>query len=192
MIKIKKSERVIKAVGGLSQAKHILANIPDKTAFFFQTELGMYARTSMIAGGLMTSVFLGGRWVGWANPFDMIRLSDLRRAVMLFEKSEVLSVATNDESLALPVVPKFDLGNQVVYLDLASTSEVFRISELHINRKIGNSYILTADSGEKLKEVEGNIRAAMIQETIIRKRINHIDEALTVSEVEYIRGLGHA
>lgn len=86
MIKIKKSERVIKAVGGLSQAKRILANIPDKTAFFFQTELGMYARTSMIAGGLMTSVFLGGRWVGWANPFDMIRLSDLRRAVMLFEK----------------------------------------------------------------------------------------------------------
>lgn len=192
MIKIKKSERVIKAVGGLSQAKRILANIPDKTAFFFQTELGMYARTSMIAGGLMTSVFLGGRWVGWANPFDMIRLSDLRRAVMLFEKSEVLSVATNDESLALPVAPKFDLGNQVVYLDLASTSKVFRISELHINRKIGNSYILTADSGEKLKEVEGNIRAAMIQETIIRKRINHIDEALTVSEVEYIRGLGHA
>ena len=51
---------------------------------------------------------------------------------------------------------------------------------------------MTADSGEKLKEVEGNIRAAMIQETIIRKRINHIDEALTVSEVEYIRGLGHA
>lgn len=192
MIKIKKSERVIKAVGGLSQAKRILANIPDKTAFFFQTELGMYARTSMIAGGLMTSVFLGGRWVGWANPFDMIRLSDLRRAVMLFEKSEVLSVATNDESLALPVAPKFDLGNQVVYLDLTSTSEVFRISELHINRKIGNSYILTADSGEKLKEVEGNIRAAMIQETIIRKRINHIDEALTVTEVENFRRRAHA
>src|SRR5690606_39440193 len=69
----------------------------------------------------------------------------LFRSVMLFEKSEVLSVATNDESLALPVAPKFDLGNQVVYLDLASTSEVFRISELHINRKIGNSYILTAE-----------------------------------------------
>lgn len=180
MIKSKKLERIIKAAGGIAQAKTILLNVPDRTAFFFQAEIGMYARTSKTPGGVITSVFMGGYWVGWANPRNLIRLSELRRAVAILDKGNTLDVAANDGGKKLPVhqkPAKFGIGAHVVYLSASADDDIFQVSAIHINRKNENNYILTTSCGEKLKEVESSLRKAMFQEKLVGKRINSIDEA---------------
>ena len=195
MIRTKKAERFIKAAGGLNRAKLILANAPDKTAFFFQPELGLYARTCMEAHGLMTLVFLGGKWVFWANPYDLIKLSELRRAAILLEKANVLDEACNDSQIDIKLhmaLQKFTMGDYVVYLDLMDTDDLLKIIEIHNHPVNGIGYVVITHTGLKRKIPEGSIRKAMSQERLIKKRINHIDEALTVSEVEFIRRHVHA
>ncbi|MCO8112866.1 hypothetical protein NI465_01420 [Acinetobacter lwoffii] len=195
MIKTKKAERLIHAAGGLKQAKLILANVPDKTAFFYQLQIGLYARTGIAPQGVVTSVFLGGKWVIWGNPYDLIKLSELRRAAILLEKANVLDEACNDSQIDIKLhmaLQKFTMGDYVVYLDLMDTDDLLKIIEIHNHPVNGIGYVVITHTGLKRKIPEGSIRKAMSQERLIKKRINHIDEALTVSEVEFIRRHVHA
>lgn len=195
MIRTKKAERLIKAAGGLNRAKLILANVPDKTAFFFQPELGLYARTCMGAHGVMTLVFLGGKWVFWANPYGLMKLGELRCAVMLFEKADLLDDASNDSLVDFfppQDLQKFTMGDYVVCLDPMHTDEALKIIEMHKHPVNGISYVAITRLGLKIKVPEASIRKAMFQEKLTRKRVNHIDEALTVTEIKNFKGYGHA
>jgi hypothetical protein len=106
----------------------------------------------------------------------------------------MLDHACNDSQIDLALLhalQKFTMGDYVVCLDLTDTDDLFKIIEMHKHPVNGISYVLTNGMGLKIKLQEGLIRKAMSQEKLIGRRINNIDEALTVSEVEYIRGLGH-
>ena len=194
MIKPKKVERLIRAVGGPEKAKIILDNVP-KAAFFYQPSLGLYARKSVVSTGLLTSVLLGGKWVFWGNPGELIKLNDLRQALIIFEKANVLDIASNDgpeKFIPFQVSPKFCINDQAVYLNLLKINDVLRVIEVHRHPESGTSYVVISRSGESLKVNESDIRKAMIQEKLLGKRINSIDEALTVTEVENFRRRAHA
>lgn len=191
MIRIKKAERIIKSAGGLNKAKTILDNLPDQSAFYFQSRLGMYARTSMSAVGLVTEVYiLPNGWVLWANPNNLIKLSDLRRAVVMFEQKDSLFSAANDDPVApisVQVMPRLSIGHRAVYINLLKSDDVLTVKEIRKSSTKGVSYILAAPNGKEMHVQESCIRGAMAQERLIGKRVNHIDEALTRKEVSEIR-----
>jgi len=194
MIKTKKVERLIQAVGGPKKAEIILANVP-KSAFFYQPKLGLYARKSVVSTGLLTSVLLGGRWVFWGNPEELIKLSDLRQALAVFQKANVLDIASNDEPetfIPFQVSPQFGIHDHVVYLDLLKIEDVLLVNEIHKHPENGTSYVVKNKYGKRLKVNESDIRKAMIQEELTGKRVNSIEEALTVTEIESLRRHAHA
>jgi hypothetical protein len=194
MIKTKKVERLIQAVGGPKKAEIILANVP-KSAFFYQPKLGLYARKSVVSTGLLTSVLLGGRWVFWGNPEELIKLSDLRQALAVFQKANVLDIASNDEPetfIPFQVSLQFGIHDHVVYLDLLKIEDVLLVSEIHKHPENGTSYVVKNKYGRRLKVNESDIRKAMIQEELTGKRVNSIEEALTVTEVENLRRHAYA
>ena len=99
MIRPRKAERLIKSVGGVQRAKRILNNTPDNTATFYSYKHGLYLRKMMSPFGLVLEAYL--RAGGWLiitnlNESALIKLSELRRAVVLNEQNCRLNIADND------------------------------------------------------------------------------------------------
>lgn len=197
MIRPRKAERLIKSVGGVQRAKRILSNTPDNTATFYSYKHGLYLRKMMSPFGLVLEAYL--RAGGWLiitnlNESALIKLSELRRAVVLNEQNCRLSIAANDctEEVfgkSAAVVSKFGIGDSVVFACLSRSPITHRVNGVLKSADGNVQYLVGLTTDGQMTVAESELRKATRQERLTMRRVSSLDEAMTTAELDQLEQL---